>query len=269
MSNYFNQDTPNPRAKKSYGQHFLKEEPIAERIAQSLFLASTYPTIIEVGPGMGVLTKYLLKHYEQSHRVHAIEADKDMVAYMSTHYPYFAEQKNITEADFLKVDLTTISQEAFALIGNFPYNISTQILFKALDHKTQIPEIVGMFQREVAERIAATPNGKEYGILSVLMQAFYDAKILFYVKAGSFSPPPKVQSAVIRLERKADQTLGCDEELFRRIVKQTFGQRRKMLRNTLVGFFDKEELATDEFFQRRPETLTVAEFVELTNRVKK
>lgn len=250
------------KAKKSYGQHFLKEEPIAQRIAESLQLQSQYTDILEVGPGMGMLTKYLLR-YEPAHTVTVVEADSDMVEYLQTHYPSLTP--HIIANDFLDVNLGAHFSGQFALIGNFPYNISSQIVFKMLEYKAQIPEMVGMFQREVAERIAASPNCGEYGVLSVLAQAYYEPKMLFYVKPGSFNPPPKVQSAVIRLERKAEQTLGCNESLFKQIVKITFGQRRKMLRNTLAQFLPKNQLQENVFFEKRPENLSVADFVQLTN----
>jgi 16S rRNA (adenine1518-N6/adenine1519-N6)-dimethyltransferase len=253
------------KAKKSYGQHFLKEEGIAAKIADSLELRHTYSDLVEVGPGMGMLTKYLLNYKENQPRVLVSEADKDMVAYLKVHYPQLTP--NILEGDFLKVDLKPHLPGQFGLIGNFPYNISSQILFRMLEYKEQIPEMVGMFQLEVARRIASAPNSKEYGVISVLLQAFYTAKVLFQVKPGCFNPPPKVQSAVIRMERRPSMDIGCDYKLFRSVVKQTFGQRRKMMRNTLLSLLPKEILHADELFTRRPETLSVAEFVTLTNRV--
>lgn len=256
------------KAKKSYGQHFLKDEHAAQRIATSLQLRPTYSKLLEVGPGMGMLTKYLLAYADEHQpEVWVSEADRDMVTYVREHFPQLAG--HIIEGDFLQADLRPYfgQEEQFALIGNFPYNISSQILFRMLDFKRQIPEMVGMFQLEVAERIAAAPNSKTYGVISVLLQAFYTAKVLFQVKPTAFNPPPKVQSAVIRMERKASLDLGCDEKLFRAIVKVSFGQRRKMLRNTLATFLPKDLLAADDSFTRRPENLSVADFVALTRRV--
>lgn len=253
------------KAKKSYGQHFLKEEAVAKRIADSLELRHTYSDLVEVGPGMGMLTKYLLNFPTHQPRVLVSEADKDMVSYLKEHYPQLTP--NILEGDFLKVDLKPLLPGQFGLIGNYPYNISSQILFRMLEYKEQIPEMVGMFQLEVAQRIAAQPDTSEYGVISVLLQAYYTAKVLFQVKPGCFNPPPKVQSAVIRMERRPSMDIGCDYKLFRSIVKQTFGQRRKMMRNTLLSMLPKEVLHEDLLFTRRPETLSVPEFVELTNRV--
>jgi len=254
------------KAKKSYGQHFLKEEPIAQRIAESLQLVDSYQDILEIGPGMGMLTKYLLR-YQPAQKITVVEADPDMVAYLKANYPDLPHEQ-IIQQDFLQMPLNQhFVERQFGLIGNFPYNISSQIVFKMIEYKTQIPEMVGMFQREVAERIAAVPDCGEYGILSVMAQAFYDAKLLFIVKAGSFNPPPKVQSAVIRLTRKASLDLGCDERLFKIAVKQAFGQRRKMLRNTLAGLLSKEILYSDDVFTKRAENLSVADFVKLTNQI--
>ncbi|MEL6720114.1 MAG: 16S rRNA (adenine(1518)-N(6)/adenine(1519)-N(6))-dimethyltransferase RsmA [Bacteroidota bacterium] len=247
------------RAKKSYGQHFLTSEAISERIADSLQQA--HKKVLEVGPGKGMLTKYLL---EKDYELHAVEADRDMVAYLNTHYPELSSRLHF--ADFMRFRLDEVFAEgSFAIIGNFPYNISSQILFKMLDHRTYVPELVGMFQREMAERVVAQPGGKEYGVISVLVQAFYEGEYLFTVKRGHFNPPPKVTSAVIRLTRKEDQNLGCDYKLFRQIVKQTFGQRRKMLRNTMKPFLNGHDILKDDFFQQRPERLSVADFVQLTN----
>lgn len=253
------------RAKKSYGQHFLTSEAIANRIAYSLQRTDDYDRILEVGPGQGMLTKYLL---EREETVFAVEADRDMVAYLTKHYPQLVPR--LVSEDFLKVRLEEVMEyQPFAIIGNFPYNISSQILIKMLAARAYVPEMVGMFQREVAERVVADPGSKTYGVISVFVQAFYAGEYLFTVKPGSFNPPPKVQSAVIRLTRKDDQELGCDDKLFRKVVKAAFGTRRKMLRNTMKPFLPKELLMEDEFFQQRPERLSVAEFVELTRRVEK
>lgn len=252
------------KAKKSFGQHFLKEEPIARRIAESLQWRDQYQYILEVGPGMGVLTRPLLEIYP-NHQFYAIDADADMVQHIKTHLPEM--QEKLWLGDFLQLNFKEkFGEQPFALIGNFPYNISSQILFKVLENRQQVPEVVGMFQKEVAERVVASPeDNKEYGILSVLLQAFYHCQYLFTVKPGSFNPPPKVMSAVIRLQRKNIETLGCDEVLFKSIVKITFGQRRKMLRNTLKSFVTAEQLEKCPFAQQRPEELSVQQFVELTN----
>jgi 16S rRNA (adenine1518-N6/adenine1519-N6)-dimethyltransferase len=255
------------KAKKSFGQHFLKEESISLKIASSLQLLDEYEDILEVGPGMGMLTKYLLQIAD--HRLTVVEADGDMVTYLNEHYPELSER--IISDDFLKVDLVSkMEGRPFAIIGNFPYNISSQILFKALENKDYVPEVVGMFQKEVAERIASGPGNKEYGILSVLMQAFYDIRYLFTVKPGSFNPPPKVNSGVIALQRKKNyKELGCDENLLKIIVKASFNQRRKMLRNSLKPFFPKDVIENDLFYEKRPEQLSLQEFVFLTNQVEK
>ena len=253
------------KAKKSFGQHFLKEESISQRIANSLIHLEQYSHILEVGPGMGMLTKYLL--LIPNHQLTVVEADTDMVDYLKEHYTVLSG--HIISDDFLKVNLNDYyKDQQFAIIGNFPYNISSQIMIKALDNRDNVPEVVGMFQKEVAERIAAGPGNKEYGVLSVLMQAYYDIKYLFTVKPGSFNPPPKVMSGVISLSRKANyRELGCNDHLFRTIVKAAFNQRRKMLRNSLKPFLSKEVIETDSFYELRPEQLSVQQFVFLTNQV--
>lgn len=249
------------RAKKSYGQHFLTSEAIAERIANSLQLMDQYQYVLEVGPGQGMLTKYLL---DQSYELHAVEADRDMIDYLNAHYPSLSER--LHAANFLRFSPDELfGTDSFVIIGNFPYNISSQILFKMLEHREQVPELVGMFQREMAERVVAPPGNKTYGVISVLVQAFYDGEYLFSVKRGCFNPPPKVTSAVIRLTRKENQDLGCDPKLFRQVVKQAFSQRRKMLRNTMKSFIAGNELLKSPFFEQRPERLSVADFVQLTN----
>lgn len=251
------------KAKKSYGQHFLNKESIASDIAQSLTLRDQYKHIVEIGPGQGMLTKHLIEEYP-NYDLKVIEADPDMVMYLGQHYP--ALIPNIIAEDFLKVKLTKYFDEQYAVIGNFPYNISSQILFKMLENKEQIPELVGMFQKEVADRVAAKPNSKAYGILTVLVQAYYDVEYLFTVGPKNFNPPPKVQSAVIRLHRKKDfQNLGCDESRLKAIVKTSFGMRRKMLRNSMKQFLPKNVIFEDEFFQQRPENLSVQDFIDLTN----
>lgn len=250
------------RAKKSYGQHFLNSERIAQRIAESLQLGGqAYQRILEVGPGRGMLTKYLLERTEE---LIVIEADRDMVLYLNKHFVELRGQ--VVEANFLKTALPELNQrQPFALIGNFPYNISSQILFKMLDHRSYIPEMVGMFQKEVAERVTAPPGSKTYGVISVLVQAYYEAAYLFGVDKGKFTPPPKVQSAVIRLIRKEQTSLGCNEKLFRTVVKQAFSQRRKMLRNTLKTFLKGDPILQEEIFSKRPEKLGLTDFVQLTN----
>jgi len=251
------------RAKKSYGQHFLHRQDVARRIATSLSLPGAYEKLIEVGPGTGMLTRHLL---ELPFELFVVEADPDMVAVIRRDFPEL--DGRILEADFLKADLETISgAQSFALIGNFPYNISSQILFKMLDFRHLIPEMVGMFQKEVAERVVAGPGSKTYGVISVLVQAYYDCKYLFGVDKSSFNPPPKVQSAVIRLVRKEQQNLGCDEALFREIVKTTFGQRRKMLRNTMKNFLPENPILETTFFTKRPEQLSLEDFIQLTKTV--
>lgn len=250
-------------AKKSYGQHFLKHDSIAERIADSLRQAQRTGHVLEVGPGQGMLTKHLLAH-SADYATYAVEADRDMVAYLQMHYPEL--QERLIFKDFLEFDPATVFGAAeFSLIGNFPYNISTQILFKMLDYRAQVPEMVGMFQKEVADRVVSKPGGKVYGITSVLMQAFYQCEYLFTVERGSFNPPPKVLSAVIRLTRKEGFELGCDEGKFRHLVKTAFNQRRKMLRNTMKPFFPADRLMDDPFFQKRPEELGWEDYVTLAN----
>lgn len=261
------------RAKKHLGQHFLTDLNIARRIAEALTPASVpgeISSVLEVGPGMGVLTQFLLPVYGD--RLTVAEIDGESVDYLRVHYPGL----NIIEGDFLRMDLAALYPAdrypgGVNVIGNFPYNISSQIFFKVLDHKDMVPEVVGMIQKEVAVRLASAPGGKEYGILSVLLQAYYDIEYLFTVPPGVFNPPPKVQSAVIRLRRNGISSLDCDEALFKRIVKATFNQRRKTVRNSLGSSFPEVLCAVAEgrveahpFFGLRPETLSVAQFVELT-----
>ncbi len=255
---------PIMKAKKSFGQHFLNKEQIAQDIAFALNQKEAYDAIVEVGPGKGMLTKYLMEH--KMHQLKVIEADRDMVAYLTQHYPTLFP--SIIAEDFLKVNLSEVHQGSFALIGNFPYNISSQIVFKMLEHKEQIPEMVGMFQKEVAERIVSGPNKKSYGILSVLVQAFYDVEYLFTIGPEHFTPPPKVQSAVIRLSRKKNfKNLGCPEKRLRAVVKAAFGMRRKMLRNSMKQFLPKNVIFAQELFTKRPENLSVQDYVSLTNLV--
>lgn len=256
------------QAKKSFGQHFLTNENIAQRIADSLVLDDGPANVLEVGPGKAMLTKYLL---EKDFNLKCVEADFDMVDYLNANYP--ALHGKIISQDFLKLDLGSVfpngagDGQPFCIIGNFPYNISSQIVFKMVEHRPLVPQLSGMFQKEMAQRIIATPGGKDYGVISVLTQAFYEGKYLFSVAPGNFNPPPKVQSGVIRLVRKEEE-IGCDEILFRKVVKQAFSQRRKMLRNTLKPFFEgKPEALEEPFFTQRPEVLSVPQFVDLTNRI--
>ncbi len=261
LNAYFNKKMI--KAKKSFGQHFLTNESIASDIADALLLPGDCKNVLEVGPGKAFLTKYLLK---KSYNLKVVEADNDMVAYLNEHFP--ALRKKIIAEDFLKVDFRAqFGEEQFALIGNFPYNISSQIVIRMIEQRDFVPELVGMFQKEVAERIVSKPGGKEFGVISVLTQAFYEGEYLFTVDKSNFNPPPKVQSGVIRLVRKENQELGCDPSLFRTVVKTSFGQRRKMLRNTMKSMIQNETLLASDFFNRRPETLSVEEFVWLTNQV--
>ncbi len=250
------------KAKKYLGQHFLNDETIAEKIADSLTL-NGYKTVLEIGPGMGVLTKYLLK---KPITTHVIEIDSESVEYLQANYLNLASR--IIEKDFLKYDLNEVFKgEPFAIIGNFPYNISTQIVFKTLEMREQIPEFSGMFQKEVAQRICSKEGNKVYGILSVLVQAFYDADYLFTVPPTVFNPPPKVESGVLRLTRKENNTLPCDEKLFFKVVKTAFQQRRKTLRNSLKTLNLSDNLREDVIFGKRPEQLSVQQFIELTQRI--
>lgn len=249
------------KAKKSYGQHFLINENLANKIADSAIVLNNKYPILEVGPGQGVLTKYLI---QENSRFMAVEADIEMVEYLHNKFPGI--EVNLIYKDFLKLDMENIyPEEEFIIFGNFPYNISTQIIFKMLENLERIPVLIGMFQKEVAERIIAPPGKKDYGILSVLTQAYYKGSILFRIKPGSFNPPPKVDSAVIMLERKENTNLGCNEKLFKSIVKITFNQRRKMIRNTLKGMIIDTNLLNDEFFNLRPEQLKLEDFINLTN----
>ncbi|QHI38018.1 Ribosomal RNA small subunit methyltransferase A [Kordia antarctica] len=250
------------RAKKHLGQHFLKDEEIAEKIADTLSL-NGYKKILEIGPGTGVLTKYLLK---KPVTTFVCEIDSESVTYLRAHYLQLSDK--IIEKDFLKYDVSeTFKQEQFAIIGNFPYNISTQIVFKTLELRDQVPEFSGMFQKEVAQRICAPHGNKTYGILSVLTQVFYEAEYLFTVPPEVFNPPPKVESGVMRLTRKKDYSLPCDEKLFFRVVKTAFQQRRKTLRNSLKTFNLSDNLKEDTIFGLRPEQLSVQRFVELTIKI--
>jgi 16S rRNA (adenine1518-N6/adenine1519-N6)-dimethyltransferase len=251
------------KAKKHLGQHFLADQNIARKIVGSLSPENT--NILEVGPGMGVLTHFLFN--DDRLNVVALDVDIDSVAYLKEKYPDFAQ--HIYDADFLKADLSSFFPgDEFTVIGNFPYNISSQIFFKVLDNKAHIPQVVGMIQKEVAERMAAKPGSKTFGVLSVLIQAYYSVEYLFTVHEHVFKPPPKVKSAVVRLTRKDHEKLGCDEVLFKRIVKTLFNQRRKMIRNSLKPLM-KEIGFSHSFLEKRPEQLSIDDFVELTNVVER
>ena len=252
------------RPKKHLGQHFLADPNIARNIVGALQLPDDVRQVLEIGPGMGVLTQYLLQNpaYETS----VVEIDTESVAYLKVHYPALADR--IYATDFLKQSLSTMfPDQPLAIIGNFPYNISSQIFFAVLNNRQQVREVVGMIQKEVAQRLAEPPGSKTYGILSVLLQAFYKIEYLFTVPPHVFVPPPKVESAVVRLTRNDVEQLDCDEKLFFRVVKQAFQTRRKTLRNALKPFGMPAEATTDAIFEKRAEQLGVAEFVKLTQHV--
>lgn len=251
------------KPKKFLGQHFLTDLKVASDIADTVDACPDLP-VLEVGPGMGVLTQYLLK---KNRPFKVIEIDYESVPYLHEHFPELGD--NIILGDFLKMDLNeAFGGKPFVLTGNYPYNISSQIFFRMVEHKQLIPCCTGMIQKEVAERMAAEPGSKVYGVLSVLIQAWYDVEYLFTVHENVFNPPPKVKSAVIRLIRNGKQSLGCDEALFRRIVKTVFTQRRKMLRNPMKQILPKGcPILADDVFNKRPEQLSVQDFIELTNRV--
>lgn len=259
------------RPKKNLGQHFLTDLNIAKRIADTVDEPYAELPVLEVGPGMGVMTQYLV---EKPRPLKVVEIDKESVAYLKA--TLFKEQEPpIIEGDFLRMDLREVFDgQQFVLTGNYPYDISSQIFFKMLDNKDLIPCCTGMIQHEVALRIASQPGNKQYGILSVLIQAWYHVEYLFQVEPGVFNPPPKVQSAVIRMTRNEVTDLGCDEQLFRRVVKTVFNQRRKMLRVSLKQILSDAQLSTlnsnfSDFLTRRPEQLSIPEFVDLTNKVGK
>jgi len=254
------------RPKKNLGQHFLTDLSIAKRIADTVDACPKLP-ILEVGPGMGVLTQYLV---DKPRTVKAVEIDSESVAYLHERFPRLSN--SILGEDFLRMDLSTVFDGSpFVVTGNYPYDISSQIFFKVIDNRDLIPCCTGMIQREVAQRMASAPGCKAYGILSVMVQAWYDVEYLFTVDENVFNPPPKVKSAVIRMTRNSTTTLGCDEELFKRVVKAVFNQRRKMLRVSLRQIVNAETAEADFFARdvmtRRPEQLSIAEFVELTNMV--
>lgn len=251
------------KPKKFLGQHFLKDLKVAQDIADTVDACPGLP-VLEVGPGMGVLTQFLLP---KERELKVVEVDFESVAYLRRNFPELEE--HIIEDDFLKMHLERLFDgRPFVLTGNYPYNISSQIFFKMLEYKELIPCCTGMIQKEVAERIAAAPGNKTYGILSVLIQAWYRVEYLFTVSEKVFNPPPKVKSAVIRMTRNDVRELGCDEQLFRQVVKTTFNQRRKTLRNSIKPLLGKDcPLTQEPLFDRRPEQLSVQEFVELTRRI--
>ena len=256
------------RPKKNLGQHFLTDLSIAKRIADTVDQPYAELPVLEVGPGMGVMTQYLV---EKPRPLKVVEIDRESVAYLNENFPKLRE--NILGTDFLRMDLQQVFDgQQFVLTGNYPYDISSQIFFKMLDNRELIPCCTGMIQHEVAVRMAAKPGNKQYGILSVLIQAWYDVEYLFTVEPSVFNPPPKVQSAVIRMTRNQVEHLGCDEQLFKRVVKTVFNQRRKMLRVSLKQLLSENALsviAQSPFATLRPEQLTIAQFVELTNLVEK
>ena len=243
--------------KKRLGQHFLTDESVAEQIVASLKAGNRH--VLEVGPGMGVLTKYLLQQPDLDFSV--VELDSESVEYLKVHYPALAPR--IMEADFLTLKLDELYQDNLTIIGNFPYNISTQIMFKMPEYKSLVTELVGMFQKEVAERIASAPGSKQYGILSVLVQAFYDVEYLFTVSEHQFFPPPQVKSAVIRVTKNPTKQLHCDENLFKQVVKAAFNQRRKTIRNSLKMYNFVDGFSTSPLFNLRPEQLSVEQFEDI------
>lgn len=254
------------RAKKALGQHFLTDQSIAKGIVDALS-PSSVPDVLEIGPGMGVLTQYLLRR--EDIRLKMVELDSESVVYLLTHFPDM--QGKLIEADYLKLDVHKFFKGQYRIIGNFPYNISSQIFFKILEDRSLVPEVVCMIQKEVADRIAEGPGSKTYGILSVLLQAWYDIDYVMAVGPGAFAPPPKVKSAVIRLRRNSRTELGCDEKLFKTVVKTAFNQRRKTLRNalkpltgTVINPDSASRIFSDPIFDLRAERLGVEDFVRLT-----
>ncbi|MBN1252925.1 MAG: 16S rRNA (adenine(1518)-N(6)/adenine(1519)-N(6))-dimethyltransferase RsmA [Bacteroidales bacterium] len=248
------------KPKKYLGQHFLNDKIIAEQIVNSINI-DNFNELIEIGPGMGVLTEFLLK---KNIKTSYVEIDKEAVDYLIEHFPNISDK--LISADFLKIDIETDFNGKLGIIGNFPYNISSQILFKVYHHKDKVNELVGMFQKEVADRVVSKPGNKVYGILSVLLQAYYNIETLLILEPENFTPPPKVKSSVIRLVRNNKVKIDCDEKLFFRIIKLSFNQRRKVIRNSLKSMVDTDSL-NSEFLRKRPEQLSVDEFIKLTNQV--
>ncbi|WKV10665.1 16S rRNA (adenine(1518)-N(6)/adenine(1519)-N(6))-dimethyltransferase RsmA [Marivirga harenae] len=251
------------RAKKHLGQHFLKDTNIANKIVDSMTGHKHYKHLLEIGPGTGVLSDFLIE--KAKYELLFMDVDQESIDFLQNKYPDHKEK--IIQEDFLRIDLGRYYNEPFGIIGNFPYNISSQIFFKVLEYRNQIPEVVGMIQKEVAERIASKEGNKTYGILSVLLQAYYKVEYLFSVPPNVFNPPPKVTSAVLRLRRNETKTLACDEKLFFRVVKQGFNNRRKTLRNALKTFDLSTEIKSLDLLDKRAEQLTVNDFVELTNHI--
>lgn len=254
------------RPKKSFGQNFLINESICEKIVASFLKENQEKNVLEVGPGKGALTKHLLQ--QEDINLKAVEADWDMMQYLLTHYDIDGEQ--IIREDFLKVALDKVfEKESMSVIGNFPYNISSQILFRVAKYRDLVPMVVGMFQKEVAERVVSKEGTKVYGVISVLIQAYYDAKLLFHVSPGSFYPAPKVTSSVIMLKRKENYELPCDDRLFRNVVKASFNQRRKMLRNSVKPYVAGTDLIEHEYMRRRPEQMSLDDYITLTQLIEK
>lgn len=253
------------RAKKHLGQHFLTDKNTAAKIVGALRPQLGYDTVLEVGPGMGILSDLLLT--QEPYQTWLIDVDGESIQFLQQHYPQIGSR--LIHGDFLQLDFAAHFEGKLAIIGNFPYNISSQILFKVLAERHRVIEVVGMFQKEVAERCVASPGGKDYGILSVFLQAYYQVEYLFTVKAGAFNPPPKVLSGVIRLTRNAIEALDCDEALFGRVVKAAFNQRRKTLRNALASLIPKEQMSDNPLYELRAERLSVANFITLTNEISK
>jgi 16S rRNA (adenine1518-N6/adenine1519-N6)-dimethyltransferase len=252
------------KAKKNLGQHFLNDLDAAAAIVDALSGHYGYRDVLEIGPGTGVLSSLLFNRTEFD--VKLMDIDSESIAYLHKVYP--DKKSSILEGDFLRLNPTDLFTDQFAIIGNFPYNISTQILFKVLEYRNRVPEVVGMFQKEVAERIASGPGNRDYGILSVFMQAYYEVSLLFTVPESAFTPPPKVKSAVLHFIRKENFTLGCDQTLYFRVVKTAFNQRRKTLRNALSPIVSKDAMYGVPFLELRAETLHWSQYVELTNVLK-
>lgn len=250
----------NLHLKKSLGQHFLKDEAVLQKIADAIGEMSRFKTVVEIGPGMGALTKYLLKQKHDNFFV--VELDDRWAEHLSNAYP--ALRGKIIHEDFLQTDLNFL-QSPSHIVGNFPYNISSQIVFRIIDEREKVEMMTGMFQKEVALRIAAKHGSKDYGVTSVLTQAYYDCNYLFDVTPDCFDPPPKVMSGIIQLKRKEQKTLNCDEVLFKKIVKAAFNQRRKTMRNSLKDYTAGKEIAALDIFNLRPEQISVEQFMDLTN----
>src|SRR5690606_28406672 len=249
--------------KKHLGQHFLNDKNAAQRIVEALDTSLGFRQVLEVGPGMGVLSDFLLQ--ETAYQTFLIDVDDESIVYLADKYPELGDR--LIHGDFLALDFAKHFDEKMAVIGNFPYNISSQILFKILEERARVVQMVGMFQKEVAERCVAKPGNKEYGILSVFLHAYYDVEYLFTVKAGAFNPPPKVLSGVMRMTRNDRKKLDCDEKLFWRVVKAAFNQRRRTLRNALSGVVSKDRMSDNALYDLRAERLSVEEFVQLTNEI--